>query len=458
MTKPLIVVSNRGPVSYERDEDGRRVERRGAGGLVSALRGLRDRADVTWIASAISQEDRVVAGEGGGDPSVVLLAHDRDVYAQYYDVIANPLLWFVQHSLWGLALRPELDRAVHAAWDDGYARVNEAFAAAVVAKLDDNPEAVVFFHDYHLYLAPAYVRAARPEATIAHFVHIPWPRDWSMLPGAWRDAIRNGLLSNDLLAFHTRRWADAFLAQGDPGSTRVTHHPLSVDPAEFDALAESPSVLEREAELAAARTEKLIVRVDRTDPAKNVVRGFHAFALLLEEHPEWRGVVTMLALLDPSRQSIPEYVEYVRAVEQAAAEVNERFGRDDWQPVDLRIGDDFHRSVAAYKQYDVLLANAVYDGLNLVVKEAPLVNTRDGVVVLSENAGAHEELGDWVLSVNPTDVAGQADALRAALTMPAEERGRRAAAIRSQVRAHDVEAWLAGLLADIDQVSRNVRP
>jgi trehalose 6-phosphate synthase len=458
MTPSLIVVSNRGPVSYERDEDGRRVERRGAGGLASALRGLRHRADVTWIASAISEEDRVVAEEGSAGSNVVLLAHDREAYRQYYDVIANPLLWFVQHSLWGLALRPELDRSVHAAWDDGYVRVNQSFAEAVVAKLDDNPDAVVFFHDYHLYLAPGYVRAARPDATLAHFVHIPWPRDWSALPPAWRAAIRDGLLANDLVAFHTRRWADAFLAEGDPGATLVTHHPLSVDPAEFDELAESPTVLEREAELVAARTEKVILRVDRTDPSKNAVRGFHAFGLLLEEHPEWHGVVTLLALLDPSRQSIPEYVEYLRALERAAADVNERFGRDGWQPVDLRVSDDFHRSVAAYKQYDVLLANAVFDGLNLVVKEAPLVNRQDGVVVLSENAGAHEELADWVLSISPTDVAGQADALHAALTMPAEERRRRSAAIQDQVRTHDDEAWLTGLLADIERVSRNVRP
>jgi trehalose 6-phosphate synthase len=457
MTPALIVVSNRGPVTYERDADGRRVERRGAGGLATALRGLREHADVTWIASATTEEDRAVARDGGGDPHLVLLAHDPTAYEQYYDVIANPLLWFAQHSLWGLALRPELDRAVHRAWDQGYVRVNESFAEAVVAKLDDNPDAVVFFHDYHLYLAPALVRAARPDAVLAHFVHIPWPRDWSVLPPSWRRAIRDGLLANDVVSFHTRRWADAFCAGGAVGSTLVTHHPISVDVAEFDELRASSELLEREALLFATRPEKLILRVERTDPSKNAVRGFHAFGLLLEERPEWRGRVTLLALLDPSRQSIPEYVEYLEATQRAAAEVNERFGRDGWLPIDLRIGDDFLRSVAAYKQYDVLVANAVYDGLNLVVKEGPLVNERDGVIVLSENAGAHEELGEWVLSVNPFDLAGQADALHAALTMPEAERARRATAIQEHVRSNDVEAWLAGLLADVEQVSRNVR-
>lgn len=458
MSRPLIVVSNRGPVTYERDEHGERVERRGSGGLVTALRGLADLGDLTWIASAASEEDRAAAAEGATDPHVVLLAHDSEAYEQYYSVIANPMLWFVQHSLWGLATRPNIDRTTHDAWSNGYVRVNRAFANAVVAKLDDSPDAVVFFQDYHLYLAPRMVREARPDALLAHFVHIPWPFDWSVLPAGWRDAIRDGLLANDVLAFHTARWAEAFRAGGECGSTLVTHHPISVDVAEFDALRDDPHVLEREADLVESRPEKLIVRVDRTDPAKNAVRGFRAFALLLDEHPEWRGRVSMLALLDPSRQSIPEYVDYLAAVERTAGAVNARFGRDGWLPIDLRVADDFHRSVAAYRQFDVLLVNPVYDGLNLVAKEAPLVNARDGVLVLSENAGAHEELGAWALTVNPFDIAGQADALHRALTMGGAERGARAASIREHVRANDVSSWLNALLADFERVSRNVAP
>jgi trehalose 6-phosphate synthase len=456
MNRPMIVVSNRGPVTYDRDETGARIERRGGGGLVSALRGLADRADVTWIASATTDEDRIVARDGGGDPNVVLLAHDPDAYEEYYNVIANPLLWFAQHSLWGLGTRPDIDRTVHDAWENGYVRVNRAFADAVVAKLDDSPDAAVFFHDYHLYLAPSFVRQARPDALLAQFVHIPWPTDWSVLPRAWRQAVRDGLLANDVVAFHTQRWADNFLVGGHSGSTHVTHHPISVDVGEFEDLAGSTTVLEREAELVAARREKIILRVDRTDPSKNAVRGFRAFRLLLEEHPEWRGRVTMLALLDPSRQSIPEYAEYLSAIEETAADINESFGDSGWLPVDLRVADDFERAVAAYKQYDVLLVNAVYDGLNLVAKEAPLVNTRDGVLVLSENAGAHEELGDWAISINPFDVAGQADALLQALTMGETERSVRAAAIRDHVRTNDISAWLAAVLADFEQASRNV--
>jgi trehalose 6-phosphate synthase len=457
--RSLIVVSNRGPVTYDRDAAGNRVKRRGGGGLVTALRGLLEHHDVTWIASATTDEDRRVAEEGLGDRDVVLVAHDPAAYDGYYNVIANPLLWFIQHSLWGLATKPDLDRRTHTAWTEGYAAVTRSFAEAVVSQLDNNPDALVFFHDYHLYLAPRMVRDARPEAALAHFVHIPWPPDWSILPPAMRQAIYDGLLANDVVAFHTERWARNFRnGCSDVGTTHVTHHPISIDVAEFDELRESDAVKEREAQLIASRPEKLILRVDRTDPSKNIVRGFRAFRLLLEEHPEWHGRVSMLALLDPSRQAIPEYVEYLATIEQEVAAVNSQLGSDDWLPVDLRVADDFARSVAAYKQFDVLLVNAVYDGMNLVAKEAPLVNDRGGVLVLSENAGAHEELGAWAVTVNPFDVAGQADALHAALTMDEPERRRRAAAIQAHVREHDVVEWIETLLGDFDRASRNVHP
>jgi trehalose 6-phosphate synthase len=443
----LIVVSNRGPVTYDR-VDGERVERRGGGGLATALRGLRQRHDVTWIASAMTDEDRVVAAEGGGE--VVLIAHDPAAYDRYYNVVANPMLWFVQHALWPRATRPSLGRDFHVAWHEGYVSVNEAFAAAVVAELDNSPGAEVFFHDYHLYLAPALVRAARPEARLSHFVHIPWLTDWSVLPEPMRRAVHEGLLANDVVGFHTGRWARNFETScaevcGGTGRTRVTHHPISIDVAEFDELAGSAAV---QAEAAALpRPEKLIVRVDRTDPSKNIVRGLRAFELLLDTHPEWQGRVQLLALLDPSRQSIPEYAHYAEAIEQTAREIGARFPG----AIDLRIDDNFARSVAAYLRYDVLVVNALYDGMNLVAKEGALVNECDGVLVLSENAGAHEELGEWAITVNPFDLWAQAEALHEALTMEAGERRRRAEALRTQVRDHDVGRWIDGLLADLER-------
>ena len=448
--RPLIIVSNRGPVTYHRDASGARVERRGGGGLVTALRGLREQHDVTWIASATTDEDRVVAAEGGSE--VVFVAHDPHAYDLYYNVVANPMLWFIQHSLWGPAFSPVIGRELHDAWRDGYEAVNRAFADAVVAQLDNTPDAAVFFHDYHLYLAPRMVREARPDAKLAHFVHIPWPVDWTTLPEEMRRAVHEGLLANDVVAFHTARWARNFARSRDDlgcpaGDTFVTHHPISIDVGEFEELRESEEVLAAEATL--DRAEKLIVRVDRTDPSKNIARGFRAFGLLLDEHPEWRGRVKLLARLDPSRETIPEYVEYRAAIEAEAAAVTARYP----DALEVQVADNFPQSVAAYKQYDVLLVNAVYDGMNLVAKEGPLVNGRDGVLVLSENAGAHEELGDWAVTVNPFDVWGQAEALHEALTMEPGERRRRAEAIQAHVRANDVTKWVQGLLADLDRVS-----
>jgi trehalose 6-phosphate synthase len=267
-----------------------------------------------------------------------------------------------------------------------------------------------------------------------------------------RRQVHHGLLATDLVGFHTTRWAANFRrsCEDEVGAcaARVASHPVSVDVDEFEALRESDDVLAAERDLEAERPEKLVVRVDRTDPAKNIVRGFLAFGLLLDEHPKWRRRVRMLARLDPSRERIPEYAAYRQALEQAVAEVERRHPGS----IRLEVADDFPRSVAAYKQYDVLLVNSVYDGLNLVAKEGPLVNRRDGVLVLSENAGVHEELGEWALTVNPFDVEGQARALHEALVLDESERRRRAEAMRAHVRAHDLARWLAEVLADLDAI------
>ncbi len=484
--RKLIVVSNRGPVTFARDRGGERIARRGGGGLVTALRSLVSHHDVTWIASAMTDEDRAVAAEAGGaaidehahDGSAFrlrLVAHDEAAYDWFYNVVSNPMLWFLQHYLWELAYTPSVDAAFQHAWDEGYARVNEGFAEAVLEELELEPGAAIFFHDYQLYLAPRLVRERAPDALLAHFVHIPWPQTdyWHVLPAPIRRAVHDGLLANDVVGFHTQRWRLNFLrtASDLAGAScdfsektaayrgrrsLVTVHPISVDPAEFDELARSEEVLAAERELVERRPEKLVLRVDRTDPSKNIVRGFRAFELYLDAHPEMHRRVGMLALLDPSRQDIPEYAEYLGAVQREARRVNDRFHQNGWIPIELVIEDDFAASVAAYKQFDVLFVNAIFDGMNLIAKEAPLVNERDGALILSENAGAHAELGDWALSVNPFDVAGQAEAIDRALTMPAGERRKRLEAICEHVREHDAAAWIEAQLADLDRRAAGV--
>jgi trehalose 6-phosphate synthase len=471
---PLLIVSNRGPMRFETLPDGSHTAKRGGGGLVTALSALTTQRPLTWVASALSDDDAEVAGEGvyeDGNLRLSLVAHDREEYDRYYNVFANPTLWFIHHYLWGLAMEPDVDRNIRLAWDAGYLPVNERFAEAVAAEIeesaDDSP--VVMVHDYQLFMVPRGVRERAPRARIQHFTHIPWPMPdyWRILPDDIRRAIHESLLNCDIVGLHTDRYVRAFLhccnelTEGEVDfatrsvrfqgrDVQVRAYPISVDPAEFERLAASDEVREEEASVVLARPEKMILRVDRTDPSKNVVRGLRAYDLFLSQHPEWRGRVTMLALLDPSRPEIPEYAEYVGAIQRAVREVNDRWYMTGmWTPVDMRISDNFPQAVAAYKHYDVLLVNAIFDGMNLVAKEAPLVNQRDGVLILSENAGAHQELSPWALCVNPFDIQAQADAIYQALTMHATERHDRIEGLRAQVREHDISRWIGTQLEDL---------
>ena len=479
----LTVVSNRGPIAYARVA-GARVAQRGGGGLVSALRGLVRTQDVTWIACAISDEDRAVAAErhgraadetdAAGNPfRLHLAAPDPADFDAMYGEIANPLLWFIQHGLYAAGEEPIVDRPTREAWA-GYRRFNAAMAAEAAAEGDCD---ALLVHDYQLYLVPAMLREAGSTAPILHFTHIPWPAPeaWLHLPVDLRTELLHGLLGADIVGFHTGRDVRRFLRTCEellPGvevdmdaaivrvqrdrsvrEVRVRAYPISIDPAELRALAASEPMRAAHAELVRDRPERLILRVDRTDPSKNILRGFHAYRRLLERRPDLHGRVRMLALLDPSRLGVAAYAAYVEGILAITAEIAERFGRDGWLPIDLRIGDNFPVVVAAYREYDVLLVNSIADGMNLISKEAPLLNERDGVVVLSERAGSHEELEQWVLSANPVDVEQTAAQLEAALALPAPERAERAAALRSFVEEHDVERWITLQLADLARLA-----
>lgn len=467
MSHSLIVVSNRGPVTLERDAAGRRRHRQGAGGLVAALRPLVPQHDVTWVASAMTDEERAAAADGpleeqvgGASLRLRLVAHDRPAYQDFYDVVANRALWFVQHGLSHYADVPagELEQA----WQRGYLSVNAAFAAAVLDELERAPDAAVLFQDYHLYTAPALVRAACPKARLAHFVHIPWvgAEAWAALPAEIVRAVHEGLLACDSVGFQAQRWRAAFvesvarlLARGDEAHARSHVNPVAVDAGKLREAVDRDETRERERALLATRPELLILRVERTDPAKNAIAGFAAFDLLLRRRPDLHGRVGMLALLDPSRQAIPAYASYRDAVELAVAAVNDAHACGDWLPVVLQVRDDFPGSLAGYRQYDVLLVNSLMDGLNLVAEEAPLVNTRDGVLVLSRCTGAWEALGAWALGVDPHDVEGTCDALERALGLPVGERRTRLAAIRARVLAHAPGDWAEAELAALDASS-----
>ena len=483
--RPLVLVSHRGPVEYRRDEEGKRYAARGGGGLVTALSGLAvDRRDVVWVAAAITDEDQATAAEhpgqaftaerDGGAFRVRLVENDPEAHHRFYAIIANPILWFIQHYLWAQSNAPDIGDHEKDAFVHGYVTVNERFADAVAAEVERlGNNATVMTHDYHFYLLPAMVRERCPGALLHHFVHIPWPQPdaWRVLPTDIRNVILEGALGNDLIAFHTERSARNFLLTCQElldlevsfrnmcviiGGRQVVvrWYPISIDVADFERLAAGPEVRTHEEQLKARRREQLIVRVDRTDLSKNILRGFKAFDVLLQEHPELCERVTFLAHLQPSRQDVPEYVEYVDQIKRLVADINLKHGNTEWQPIDLQLGDDFPQALAAYKQFDVLLVNSIYDGMNLVAKEGVLVNERNGVLVLSENTGVHDELGAFSLAVNPFDISDQADKLYAALTMaPGEKRARRDHCV-AVVRENDLSKWLERQLADIAILDR----
>jgi trehalose 6-phosphate synthase len=475
----LVLVSHRGPVQFERDGDDR-VVRRGGGGLVTALRDLVRHVDgTTWVCAAATDEDRRVAHEHDVTTVEVLPEHpcrlrildiDADTHHQFYAIVANPLLWFVQHYLWDHASAPDITREELDAWEHGYVAVNRRFADAVVETATDLPPgSVVMVHDYHFYLVAKFVRDAGADVFLHFFVHIPWPQpdSWRVLPSAMREQIVEGLLGADIVAFHTERYARNFLltcqellglsVDCDAGIVRlegrevqVRFYPISIDEPTLEAIAATPEVAHYTKELEASRREHLVLRVDRTDPSKNIVRGFRAFGRMLELHPELHERVTFLALLQPSRQDVAQYAEYLEQVHRAANAVNETYGTPDWQPVDLRLGDNLPLAVAAYGVFDVLMVNAVFDGMNLVAKEAIVANRRDGVLALSENTGAHEELGAVAVTLAPFDIEQQAEALYEALVMPAAERRARRQAGVEIVRHNNVQKWLDRQLADVD--------
>ncbi|MFN2607567.1 MAG: trehalose-6-phosphate synthase [Acidimicrobiales bacterium] len=479
---PLILVSNRGPVQYSRDH-GERTSTPGHGGLVTALAGLAGHLqDAVWVCAALGDEDVAVAREHGGQafnpagdgPGVHLRMVELDAEAQhkFYAVISNPLLWFLQHYLWDLGNTPDITRREVDAFDHGYVPVNRRFAEAVAEEVEARGgRATVMVQDYHLYLVPGLVRDRCPGVFLHHFVHIPWPHPdaWRVLPPAMRRAVFNGVLGNDVVAFHSRRYARNFLLgceellglTVDEGRLTVEvggrtvharHYPISVDPDELEATATSPAVADHERRLAGVRRENLILRVDRADPSKNILRGFRAFEALLDDHPELAGRVTFLALVQPSRQDVEQYADHLDRIRRLVDEVNAKRGTADWQPVVLSLEGDFHEVVAAYKLFDVLVVNPISDGMNLVAKEAVLVNRRGGVLALSENAGAYEELGRFAITLHPFDIQQQADAIFAALTMDAGERRDRLAACAAFVRENDVAKWLGDQLRDVRQL------
>ncbi|MFD8596344.1 trehalose-6-phosphate synthase [Kitasatospora sp. NPDC059646] len=465
---PILVASNRGPVSFRTEDDGTLSLRRGGGGLVSGLSAIDD-PNAVWVCAALSDADRTAArkapdgrldraGHDVGGQAVRMLDIDPETFARAYNGVANSTLWFVHHLLYRTPVQPAFDADFRTEWD-AYRAYNTAFAEALAAEAA--PGAAVLVQDYHLSLAPALLRALRPDLRIGHFSHTPWapPDYYRLLPDDVAADVLEGILGADRAAFLTRRWALAFAdcceallgADVDRDALTVTHagrttrlgvHGLGADGEFLRERAHRPDVDERLTALReAVGDRRTIVRVDRTELSKNIVRGLLAYRHLLRSRPEWLDRVVHIAFAYPSRTDLAEYREYTAAVRRIAEEINAEFGTADWQPVLLHVDDDFPRSLAAYRLADVALVNPIRDGMNLVAKEVPVVSDHGCALVLSREAGAHEELADDAITVNPFDVIATADALARALDMPAAERAERTGRLAAAATALPPQQW-----------------
>ena len=443
-----MIVSNRGPVSFAHDEGGALVTRKGGGGLVNALAPAVAGTDATWFAAALSDADREAAAAGTIEAEgfrIRPLVVEGDAYRMYYDVVANGLLWFVYHGLFDLARRPRIDRRWREAWD-AYRDVNRTFAEAVAGHAEDG--STVLVHDYHLSLLPAELAQKRPDLRTVYFHHTPFcsPDGLRVLPAAMAGELLGGMAAATACGFHATRWASAFEACTHDvlgRSARTFVSPAAADVAGIRAVAASDPCERALQELDAALGDRqTIVRVDRIELSKNLLRGFHAFDELLRTAPEWRGRVVFAAFVYPSREGRPEYLAYRQEVESLIRRINAEWGTPEWTPVLYDPDDDFPRSVAALRRYDVLLVNPVRDGLNLVAKEGPLVNERNGVLALSRESGVWEELGGVALELNPFDVGETAEVLASALAMPDGERAEHARATREAAAARTAQQWL----------------
>jgi trehalose 6-phosphate synthase len=443
----VLVASNRGPVSYDVREDGSLHAKRGGGGLVSGLSAIGSGADSLWVCSVLGDGDREAVRRGVGEPGVRMLDIPADVHADAYNGIANSVLWFVHHLLYQTPLEPAFDAEFRRQWAS-YETYNRAFAEALAQEAAEG--AAVLVQDYHLCLVPGMLRELRPDLRIAHFSHTPWaPVDYfRMLPDDIAGQVLRGMLGADRLGFLTRRWADAFTAcctefADGLGDTRVGVHGLGADADFLRARSHEADVEERIVALREeiGRDRKTIVRVDRTELSKNIVRGLLAYRRLLESRPEWRERVVHVAFAYPSRQDLAVYRDYTAEVQRVAEEINDTFGTPGWTPVLLNLKDDFARSLASYRLADVALVNPIRDGMNLVAKEVPVVSDEGCALVLSREAGAYAELGDDAIVVNPYDVEQTAAALHEALTMPAHERAERTKRLAAAATALPPAQW-----------------
>jgi trehalose 6-phosphate synthase len=479
----LIIASNRGPVEYQLSQDNVLKPRRGAGGMVTALIEAGNRMDVTWVAMTMTEGDRRAAKEAqqhggllksplrGQNMQLRYVAISKAAYRKHYEKISNELLWFLQHYMYDPV--QESAKQLQDAWDTGYRVANQAIANAICDEIErEETLPVVMLQDYHLYLASSMIRKVHPSIIVQQFIHIPWPdvRCWYFLPSSIAQDIYSGLAGNDIVGFQTERDARNFLEGArtildgavvdfEEGAvwwqghrTQARAYPISISVAEERRVVSSVAGKRAAEKIKPLLAEKTIMRVDRLEPTKNILRGFQAFDQMLEDHPELHSKVTFLAFLVPSRQSLPIYRRTTSEVLAAIEDINNKYGTDEWTPIHAFCDNDRTRALVAMQFYDVLLVNPIIDGMNLVAKEGPVVNRTNGVLVLSRTAGAFQQLAKGSIPTSPTDVHETAQALYKALQLPPEEKRAKALLARQAVERSDLHTWLARQIQDLNDL------
>jgi len=467
----IFVVSNREPYMHVR-QGKETVCIVPPSGLVTAVEPVLRACDGVWVAMGSGSEDKFTVDDKDclrvppEDPRYTLrrvwLSAEEE--SGYYDGFANEGLWPLCH----IAHTRPIFRASD--WES-YQDVNQKFAQAVLEEMEGVVNPIVFVQDYHFALLPRMIKAARPDARVAIFWHIPWPNPEAFGICPWQAELLEGLLGADLIGFHIPLHCNNFLATVDRvlesrtdrehmtvrrrgHTTTIRPYPVSVamDPGRSDWA----DWTDRRDELLSefgVRAEKVIVGVDRLDYTKGIVERLMAFERLLEVHPWHRERVTMVQIAAPSRTRIPSYVDLRHHVEAMVEQINLRFQTAHWRPVILIERQCNHDEVAAwYRAADICLVTSLHDGMNLVAKEYLAArDDEDGVLVLSKFTGAAIELRD-ALIVNPYDIDGVADAIHHGLEMPLAERRMRMQRARRYLMEHNVYLWAASILGDVREL------
>lgn len=453
----------------------------GAGGLVSTLLPLMEQVKGTWVASAMTKVDSEVAKSYYGNKIPVpkdnpkfwvpLIITDPKIYDEYYGVINNLLLWFIHHYMWNLAYSPDIDDKVHKAWKS-YEYVNHQFADKIIDEINSNKKKpLIMLQDIHLFLCPSYIKEKLDNVFLSHFIHIPWPHPdyFSILPEYMEKSIVEGLLSNDLIGFHIKKYVKNFLMtcekyadDVDFKNNRVIYnghdvliknYPISIDDKKLKSLAKSEEVLKKEETIKKIKKDKLLIyRTERTDPSKNIVRGFKAYDLFLEKYPQFQGKVVFLKTGMSSRENVKEYRDYKNDVTKIINNINEKYSKNSWKPIETIFNAEYAIVIAALKNYDCLLVNSIYDGMNIVPKEGAAVNETGGVLILSKTTGAYGELKDHSLNINAFDISQTADAIYKALIMSPRERNHHSKGLKSIISERNVYLWMEEQFNDIQKL------